>query len=185
MSTLDRRHRKLSKFLSLLLRHQPARFPIPLDEEGYADMGAVMRILKGLPNFRWANRTDIDVVVNVTEGRRRFEMQGQRIRALYGHTVLRPKYEPVEPPSWLYHGTTPERARQILREGLRPLQRQYVHLAATPKIAYSIGLRHSPEPIILEIEAAEAYADGVEFYHPTDEIYLVAGVLGQYISERS
>lgn len=182
MSTPERRHRKLSKFLSLLLRHQPARFPLRLDEDGYASLDEVMRILKGLPNFRWVNRADVDAVVNVTTGRRRFEIQEQRIRALYGHTAPRPEYEPVEPPATLYHGTAPESVEQIKREGLQPMQRQYVHLAATPQIARSIGLRHSPEPVILKIDAATAYADGVEFYHPVAEIYLTTWVLARYIS---
>ncbi|MEA3308210.1 MAG: RNA 2'-phosphotransferase [Chloroflexota bacterium] len=182
MSTLERRQRKLSKFLSLLLRHQPARFPLRLDEEGYASLDAVMAILKGLPNFRWVNRADVDAVVNVTTGRRRFEIQEQRIRALYGHTSPRPKYEPVEPPATLYHGTAPENVERIKREGLRPMQRQYVHLATTPQIARSIGLRHSPEPVILEIDAARAYADGVAFHHPVAEIYLTTWVLARYIS---
>ena len=180
MSTLDQRQRKLSKFLSLLLRHQPARFPLPLDADGYASLDEVLHILKGLPNFRWANRADVDAVVNVTTGRRRFEIQGQHIRALYGHTAPRPEYAPVEPPATLYHGAAPESVAQIKREGLRPMQRRYVHLAATPQMARSIGLRHSPEPVILEIDAARAYADGVEFYRPTEEIYLTTEVLSRY-----
>lgn len=77
---------KLSKFLSLLLYHRSARFPIPLDEEDYANLDQVLRILKGLPNFRWAGRGDVETVVN-TQGRRRFEIdnEGIRIRALRGH----------------------------------------------------------------------------------------------------
>ncbi|HOV48153.1 MAG TPA: RNA 2'-phosphotransferase [Anaerolineae bacterium] len=76
---------KLSKFLMLLLYHRPARFPIPLDEEGYASLDEVLHILKGLPNFRWAGRRDVEAVVNAP-GRRRFEIDaaGQRIRALRG-----------------------------------------------------------------------------------------------------
>lgn len=77
---------KLSKFLALLLVHRSARFPIPMDEEGYASLDRVLRILKGLPNFRWAGRGDVETVVN-TPGRRRFEIDGEgiRIRALRGH----------------------------------------------------------------------------------------------------
>ena len=175
------RRRKLSKFLSLLLRHRPARFPIQMDDEGYADLGEIMRILHGLPNFRWATRSAVDAVVNAP-GRRRFEITGNRIRALYGHTTFRPTYEPVTPPDVLYHGTAPESLAAIRREGLKPMERQYVHLAATPETARSIALRHTAEPVILRIDAATAHADGIAFYHPVPEIYLCDKLPAQYIS---
>jgi putative RNA 2'-phosphotransferase len=179
---LDRKHRKLSKFLSLLLRHRPARFPVPLDDEGYADLNEIMRILNGLPNFRWATRADVEAVVDC-QGRRRFEIEGEHIRALYGHTNFSPTYEPVEPPETLYHGTAPESLDAIQHEGLRPMQRQYVHLAVTTEMAHSIALRRTHEPVILVIDAGRAYADGIKFYHPVDEIYLCKRVSAEYITE--
>ncbi len=177
---LSPRHRKLSKFLSLLLRHQPAKFPVRLDDEGYASLEEILRILKGLPNFRWAGRADVAEVVNAP-GRKRFELQGQRIRALYGHTAFRPEYEAVEPPPVLYHGTAPEHVAAIRAEGLRAMARQYVHLAVTPAGARSIALRHTHEPVILEIDAARAHAEGVKFYHSEETIYLCDALPGDYI----
>jgi len=74
---------KLSKFLSLILRHQPERFALELDDEGWASLAEVMEILRGLPNFRWATRADVMQVVEEGsgDGKRRFEVQGKRIRA--------------------------------------------------------------------------------------------------------
>ncbi len=178
---LGRKHRKLSKFLSLLLRHRPARFPIALDEEGYADLNEILHILNGLPNFRWATRADVEAVVEAP-GRRRFELDGERIRALYGHTAFRPEYEAVEPPAVLYHGTAPESLEPLRREGLQPMARQFVHLAATVETARSIGLRHAPEPVILEIDASRAHAAGLDFYHPVEEIYLCTHLPAEYLS---
>jgi RNA:NAD 2'-phosphotransferase (TPT1/KptA family) len=77
----DARLSKLNRFLALVLRHRSARFPIAIDEEGYADIEVVMHILKGLPNFRWATRADIDAALNLSE-HNRFEIVGGRIRAL-------------------------------------------------------------------------------------------------------
>ena len=167
----DAQLRKLSRFLALLLRHQPARFGLPLDAEGYADLDAVLRILKGLPNFRWATRADIDALLALP-GRKRFESVGRRIRALYGHTAIHPTYTPAIPPDVLYHGTAPENLDAIRREGLQPVQRQYVHLAATPETARQIALRHTDAPVILRVDAASAHAAGVTFYHPEENIYL-------------
>jgi len=108
---------KLSKFLSLILRHQPERFALELDDEGWASLSEVMEILRGLPNFRWATRADVMAVVEggtgdgspepvgradsaelvagsgrglAEVGKRRFEVQGSRIRACYGHSFAQP-----------------------------------------------------------------------------------------------
>ncbi|NBD36537.1 MAG: RNA 2'-phosphotransferase [Chloroflexi bacterium] len=179
--------RKLSKFLSLLLRHRPARFPIEMDAAGYAALDEVMHMLNGLPNFRWATRDDVQAVVDADGQRKRFELDEGRIRALYGHTALRPTYEPVTPPERLYHGTAPGNLDAIWREGLQPMQRQYVHLAHTPEGALGIGRRHARDPVLLHIAAAAAHAAGIAFYHPVKEIYLVEQMPPQYIEaqERS
>ncbi len=73
---------KLSKFLALILRHQPERFALELDDEGWASLSEVMEILRGLPNFRWATRADVMVVVEEGsgDGKRRFQVEGNRIR---------------------------------------------------------------------------------------------------------
>jgi putative RNA 2'-phosphotransferase len=177
--------RKLSKFLSLLLRHRPARFPIALDPEGYADLHEIEHILQGLPNFRWVTRADIDAVVDVP-GRRRFEITHDgRIRALYGHTAIRPTYPAVVPPEVLWHGTAPAHLEAIMAEGLRPMRRQYVHLAASPETARDIGRRHAPTPVLLRIDAAAAHAAGIAFHHPVPEIYLCAALPARYLSEAS
>lgn len=79
----SRRQVKLTKFLSLILRHQPERFALELDDEGWASLPEVMEILRGLPNFRWATRADVMQIVEEGsgDGNRRFEVQGKRIRA--------------------------------------------------------------------------------------------------------
>jgi len=83
--SIDRRHdvrlSKLNRFLALLLLHRHARFPIPIDADGYADLATVMRILKGLPNFRWATRADIEAALDLPE-HNRFEIADERIRAV-------------------------------------------------------------------------------------------------------
>lgn len=74
---------RLSKFLALILRHQPARFGLRLDDQGWASLPEVMEILRGLPNFRWATRADVLTIVEEGsgDGKQRFEVEGERIRA--------------------------------------------------------------------------------------------------------
>ncbi len=80
---------KLSKFLALILRHQPQRFGLALDEQGWASLSEVLEILHGLPNFRWATRADVVQVVDEGsgDGKHRFELHANRIRARHGHST--------------------------------------------------------------------------------------------------
>jgi putative RNA 2'-phosphotransferase len=177
---------KLARFIAMLLRHQPARFPVKLDAAGYADLAQVMRVLKALPNFRWATRDDV-VAVLTSSGRERFEIResasGPKIRALYGHSVLRLDYESVEPPATLYYGASSESAATLLREGLTEPERAYHRLATTPEEAHRRALRLSADPIVLVIDAAGAYADGLRFYAPVAGVYLVAAVPPSYLHQ--
>jgi putative RNA 2'-phosphotransferase len=182
----QRRLTKLSKFLSLILRHQPERFALAIDEEGWASLPEVMEILRGLPNFRWATRADVMTVVEAGSGdgsttltadKRRFEVAENRIRARYGHSFAQPiRYEPCSPPPVLYHGTSRKALATIRREGLRPMERQYVHLSPDPETATHVGGRHDEQPVILTIRAAEAHAAGVAFYQADEAVYLAKRV---------
>ncbi|HHE71263.1 MAG TPA: RNA 2'-phosphotransferase, partial [Chloroflexi bacterium] len=105
----------------------------------------------------------------------------RRIRALYGHSIVCPTYEPVTPPQALYHGTTPDVVDAIRSDGLRPMGLQYVHLAATVELARHIGLRRTSSPIILRVNALEAHAHGVRFYNPETDIFLSEFIPPEFI----
>ena len=180
----QRRLIKLSKFMALILRHQPERFALALDDEGWASLAEVMEILHGLPNFRWATRADVMAVVEAGTGddKRRFQVAGDRIRARYGHSLSQAiRYEPCMPPSRLYHGTAPEALEAIRRDGLKPMERQYVHLSPDQGTAVRVGSRHASCPIILTVRAAEAYAVGIAFYQADEAVYLAGRIPVEYV----
>jgi len=180
----ERQKVKLSKFLALILRHQPQRFGLILDEEGWASLAEVMEILHGLPNFRWASRADVLELVEEGSGddKRRFEVAGGAIRARYGHSISRSiRHEPCVPPRRLYHGTSPAAVQAIRHEGLRPMERQYVHLSTDPQTAAGVGARHTARPIILTVHAAEAHAAGVSFYQVDERVYLAESIPPQFV----
>lgn len=175
---------KLSKFLALILRHQPERFGLVLDEGGWASLAEVMEILRGLPNFRWATRADVMRIVEegTGDGKRRFQVKGGRIRARYGHSLARPiRYEPCTPPPVLHHGTSPDVLESIRREGLKPMERQYVHLSPDPGTAILVGARHAEQPVVLTVRAAEAHAADVEFYRADEAVYLAKHIPVQFL----
>jgi putative RNA 2'-phosphotransferase len=175
---------KLSKFLALILRHQPERFALALDGEGWASLSEVLEIVQGLPNFRWATRADVMKVVEegAGDGKRRFQVEEGRIRASYGHSIATPiQYEPCVPPPLLYHGTSPGVLGSIRREGIRPMERQYVHLSPDRKTAVRVGTRHDERPVVLSVRAAQAHAAGIEFYRADEMVYLARYVPAEFV----
>jgi putative RNA 2'-phosphotransferase len=173
---------RLSKFLAVMLRHRAADFGLMLDHEGYADLGAVWaQVEKRFPG-RYI-RADLDTIVaGDATGKRRYEIAGDRIRALYGHSaVTRIEYPPAEPPETLYHGTTRAALGSIRREGLTSQARQYVHLTTNRAIAARVADRQRDETIVLTIRAREAHQVGVAFYHPEAEHYLADAIPPQFI----
>jgi len=187
--TTDRRRLvRLSKFLALILRHQPERFALEMDDEGWASLPEVMEILRGLPNFRWATRADVMAFVEEGAGsdKRRFQVEGKRIRARYGHSIAQPIiYEPCTPPPILYHGTSPDALEAIRREGLRPMERQYVHLSPDPGTAIRVGARHDSRPVILTVRAAKAHAAGILFYQADEAVYLARYIPSEFLDSKT
>ena len=105
------------------------------------------------------------------------------IRALYGHSVpMHISKEPITPPSILYHGTTHKALGAIMKDGLKPMRRQYVHLSVDTDTASQVGKRRDAEPVILKIDAAKAHRDGVKFYKGNDKVVLADFISPEYIS---
>jgi putative RNA 2'-phosphotransferase len=163
------------------LRHRADDFGIELDKQGFADVDAVWKQV----TKRYKNEFSYNDLLKVVEGmgeKKRFELLDGRIRARYGHSAVRTiEYDPVEPPEYLYHGTTQQALKSIREEGLKPQQRQMVHLSLDADWANTVGKRHSKDSIVLRVRAGEMAAAGHEFYHPEPKHYLTTAVPVAYI----
>lgn len=95
-----------SKFLSYVLRHQPEAIGLTLDGEGWADIDAL--IAGAARDGRALDRMLLGAVVENND-KKRFALSadGQRIRAVQGHShaAVAIAYAPAVPPAVLYHGT--------------------------------------------------------------------------------
>ncbi len=173
----------LSKLMSYILRHRPDEYGLVLDENGYVPIKELLQAINEEEGWSYVRRADIMEVVMTSE-RGRFEVDGERIRATYGHSFASPiiSYEAVTPPSILYHGTRRRSYPHILQGGLAPMGRQYVHLTTTAKLALRIGRRRDPQPVLLEIAARRAAQDGIAFYQANPLIYLADHIPPAYIS---
>jgi putative RNA 2'-phosphotransferase len=164
---------RLSKTIAYALRHKPEDYGLVLDAEGWVAVDDLLAALRRRPGSqRMISLAEIETIMAESE-KQRFELRDGKIRAFYGHsTPAKIEREPVEPPAILYHGTTQEAAQAILREGLRSMKRQHVHLSTDQKTARLVGLRRTSRPIILRIAALEAHQQGIKFYLGNEDIWL-------------
>lgn len=162
----------LSRAVSHALRHEPWSYELELDHDGWVDLDLLVDALRR--DARWREVTTDRVRTMVaTAPKQRHEVRDGRIRARYGHSLPgRLSLTPADPPPRLYHGTSRDVAATIVREGLRPMGRQYVHLSYDVETALAVGRRKDAAPVVLQVLAAQAAADGVRFYVGNDKVWL-------------
>jgi putative RNA 2'-phosphotransferase len=174
--------KRLSKFVSVILRHRAADFGVELDEHGFTDYAALRAFVQSRSHDQYTDADWETILTGGVDGRKRFEVANGRIRALYGHSRVTPiLYDPVAPPDILYHGTTRQAAKAIRREGLRSMKRQYVHLSADTERAVKVAGRRTEDAVLLVVRAAEAHRSGIEFYHPEPEHFLAKAIPSSFI----
>ena len=169
-----------SKFLSLILRHDPARIGLTLDGEGWADVDELLAaaVRSGVQ----IDRSILERVVAESDKQRfAFSADGARIRANQGHSVpVELGLAPQAPPEVLYHGTASRFLDSIRCEGLRPGERTHVHLSKDEATAQKVGQRHG-KPAVLLIAAGRMLRDGYEFMCSENGVWLTKSVPAEYI----
>ncbi len=174
--------KKLSVFISLVLRHRPEAAGIQLDGHGWAD---VQELIQGVNHTgRRLDRETLEEIVRTDEkGRYRFNEDKTKIRARQGHSVqVDVELEEAQPPELLYHGTATRFLESILglKEGLRPMGRLYVHLSKDQGTAAKVGARHGASAV-LEVDAGRMKEDGHVFYLSENGVWLVRHVPYEYL----
>lgn len=163
-----------SKFLSLVLRHQPEVIGLILDDSGWADIDTLIRLSQA---HKPLTRALIEQVVQANS-KQRFAISddGRRIRANQGHSIeVDLDLVPVTPPTLLYHGTATRFVDAIRREGLVKRSRQHVHLSADADTATAVGARHG-KPAVLIVRAGEMAAAGHAFFRSENGVWLTDAV---------
>ncbi|MDQ0749709.1 putative RNA 2'-phosphotransferase [Streptomyces africanus] len=174
----ERRTVKVSKYLSKHLRHQPERIGLALDEGGWVEIDTLIAAATahGFP----FTRAELDHVV-ATNDKRRFAVEGTRIRASQGHSVEVDLGLPTAtPPAYLYHGTVARNLDAIRAEGLRPMDRHAVHLSPDRETATRVGARRG-RPVVLAVVAAAMHRDGHVFRVSANGVWLTEAVPPRYL----
>lgn len=175
--------KRLSKTISFILRHNPASHGVIVDKDGWAEVNQmIFQIRQRNPQFMAAHVGDIKRIIE-TSDKKRFELKGSKIRAYYGHSKVNSgERKPVTPPDTLYQGTTPEAAEKITSDGIKKMSREYVHLSTDQATAKKVALRRTSSPILLEIDAKQAHADGVVFYLGNEDVWLTDYIAPEYVT---
>lgn len=164
---------ELSKEISYALRHAPWEYELELDSEGFVLIEQLLSALNESDQYdRDITKSDLEHIIATSE-KKRHEIIGEKIRALYGHSVPQIIQKvPGIPPTILYHGTTHKAFASIMKEGLKPKQRQYVHLSVDTEIAAQVGKRRDSAPVILQINTEKAKTAGARFYIGNEQVWL-------------
>jgi putative RNA 2'-phosphotransferase len=170
----------LSKFLSLVLRHDPKIVGLTLDRGGWVDVDGLIGGAK-----QAGVSLNLELLRQVVDrgDKKRFTLSedGRRIKANYGHSIsVDLGLEPVMPPEVLFHGTARHLLESIKEEGVVRGGRYYVHLSGDEATAAAVGRRHG-EPVVLVIRARLMHEDGYEFFLSESGIWLTRTVPPQYV----
>jgi len=176
----DKEKIRVSKFMSLVLRHDPQKIGISLDGNGWADTNL---LLKGMhKNGHKVTLDDLKEVVDTNDKKRfKFNDDFSKIRANQGHSVaVDVEMNEAVPPDVLYHGTATRFLSAIKDEGLISKSRLHVHLSSEKETAIKVGNRHG-KPVVLTINATKMQTDGFIFYLSENGVWLVDAVPPEYI----
>jgi len=171
---------RTSKFLSLILRHEPERVGLELGDAGCVGVDELLKAV----NSHGVSLTldDLKHIVATSDKRRfAFSEDGLRIRASQGHSVeVDLEYPPQTPPELLYHGTATRFLHAIRQHGLQKMQRHDVHLSAETRVTLQVGGRHG-KPMLLTIRAGDMHRAGFVFRCSANGVWPVDHVPPQFI----
>lgn len=180
--TEERRLERLSKFISMILRHKPEVIGITLDEHGWADVDELIKGINETGEEVEFSKTTLEKIVK-TDKKQRYSVSQDKtlIRANQGHSIpVDVELEKKEPPKILYHGTGVKSVKAIQEHGLLPMERLYVHLSTDVETATNVGKRHGT-PVIFKVNTEQMQKDGYDFFQSVNGVWLTKEAPAKYL----
>jgi putative RNA 2'-phosphotransferase len=172
--------KKVSEFLSYVLRHRPDEIGLTLDANGWASVSDLIKRSKA--DSVALTEESIREIVRCSD-KQPFALSddGAMIRANQGHSVeVDLALNPQQPPEILFHGTATRFLDLIRHDGLKPMRRQHVHLSFDEGTATQVGQRHGM-PVVLRIKAGEMWRAGTTFYLSANGVWLTERVVASFL----
>lgn len=178
----DRELDHLGRLMTGILRHFPEKYGLKMDSQGWVSLpDMVQAINRQHRGYHWLRPHHL-IAIAQSDAKGRYEVRGDRIRATYGHTLEIELDLPTDNiPDELYYPVTTEESSIVLEVGLRPSDRKKVHLSRTAADARAAGAVRTPEPVILEVDARQARADGLVIMQAGKTVFLVDQVPAKYL----
>jgi len=180
---MTKNEQRISRFLALVLRHDPASIGLKLDPHGWASIDDLINCLAA--HGKSISLTGLENIV-ASNNKKRFAFSEDKtaIRASQGHSVdIDLKLTPKSPPEVLYHGTATRFMNCIEQEGLCKMSRQHVHLSSDVRTAHDVGRRHG-KAIILEVAARLMESHNFKFFQSDNGVWLTDSVPPDYLNGR-
>lgn len=176
----EKKKKKISRFLSLVLRHRPDVIGLELDQNGWADVAKLKKACR--ENGHEFSLQELKEVVETNDKKRfSFDETGRKIRANQGHSLdIELELEEKIPPKILYHGTAEKNINLIFRDGLQKRKRHHVHLSEDVDTARNVGTRYG-KPVILKIDTEKMLATDFKFYISENGVWLVEEVPPEFL----
>jgi putative RNA 2'-phosphotransferase len=160
---------QLGRLVAGALRHFPDDLGLAMNSRGWVDLAILVDVIR--TRHRWANEAMLVALV-ASDPKVRYEIKDGRIRARYGHSVNVELDHPENTLTLLYYGAAEEEAARLLEVGLRSASQRYVHLSTNPDKARHVGSFRTPNPKVIEVDAAAAKAYGVNMMTVNDDIVI-------------
>lgn len=178
--------RKLSTYISLILRHKPEIIGLELDKEGYLNVDELIEGVK-----LTGRNIDLEKLKNIVnkdeKGRYSFNKSGDKIRANQGHSIegLDLGLEVVKDFLTIYHGTSKSNSKSIKERGLLPMSREFVHLTADLETAKKVGSRHGNEVLVYSVNVKKMLENKMLIFKSKNNVYLSKHIPFEYLKEHS
>lgn len=176
---------RVGRMMAGILRHFPERFNLTMDGRGWVDLEEFTNAIKdSRDNYRrWLRREHIVALVE-TDEKGRYQIDGGMVRATYAHSVnVNLDDLPEANVDKLYFPVSEEEMDLVLESGLRPSDRNMIHLSATPDKAYSAGRVHIADPLLLEIDVRKASDAGNFIFRAGKSVYVTDAVEPDVLSK--
>ena len=174
----------IGRMMAGTLRHFPEKFELKMETNGFIDLREFIDALQRTRRrLQWLRPHHIVAIIE-TDPKGRYEYRDGKIRATYGHSIDVELDLPTDDiPDQLYYPTTQEEVDIVLETGIKPSDRKKVHLSKTYENAAEAGRVRTPNPVILEIDAARAIASGLVIMKAGKTVFLVDNVPHEFLKK--
>jgi putative RNA 2'-phosphotransferase len=170
---------QLGRLVAGALRHFPEDLGLSMDSNGWVDLDILGDVV--FKRHRWANKRAIIALVQ-SDPKKRYEINNNKIRARYGHSVDIELDHPENKLPKLFYGASEEEADRILEIGLKAASQCYIHLSTTAEKAWLVATFRTSNPRIIQADAAAAQRAGVKMMTVNEDIVISEEIPPQFLN---